>query len=85
MLLIPCPWCGERPESEFTCAGEVTAARPRDPGTVSDAAWADFITLRANVRGLHAERWWHVRGCGTWFVIRRDTVTHEIHPEGGAP
>jgi acetyl-CoA synthetase len=26
MLLIPCPWCGPRPEGEFVCAGEVLNA-----------------------------------------------------------
>ena len=28
MLLIPCPWCGERDETEFRCGGEAHIARP---------------------------------------------------------
>ena len=30
MLLIACPWCGPRAESEFTCGGEADIARPLD-------------------------------------------------------
>ena len=32
MLLIPCPYCGERPEIEFAYGGEAHIARPRKPG-----------------------------------------------------
>ncbi|MEB0164296.1 sarcosine oxidase subunit delta, partial [Glaciimonas sp. CA11.2] len=28
MLLITCPWCGPRAESEFHCGGEADIARP---------------------------------------------------------
>jgi heterotetrameric sarcosine oxidase delta subunit len=28
--------------------------------------------------GGHAERWCHSFGCGQWFNVLRDTVTHEI-------
>ncbi len=80
MLPIPCPFCGVRPETEFVCAGELLARRPADPDAVGDAAWADYIVGRANTRGVHAERWWHVRGCGSWFVLRRDTVSHQLLP-----
>ena len=31
MLLIPCPWCGPRPENEFRHGGEAHIARPADP------------------------------------------------------
>ena len=31
MLLIPCPWCGARPENEFRYGGEAHIARPADP------------------------------------------------------
>ena len=40
MLLIPCPYCGERAESEFSCGGEAHIARPADPEKVSDEDWA---------------------------------------------
>jgi sarcosine oxidase subunit delta len=34
--------------------------------------------MRDNPRGLHFERWLHLYGCGLWFHIARDTLTHEI-------
>ena len=48
MLLIPCPWCGPRPENEFHYGGEAGVARPPDPSAVDDAAWADFLYMRSN-------------------------------------
>lgn len=86
MMLIPCPFCGERNESEFMYGGPVRDARP-DPGTVSDAEWVDYLTVVPNPLGPVQERWWHVRGCGTWLTIWRDTVTHDIveGPGDGAP
>ena len=80
MLPVPCPFCGVRPETEFVCAGEVLPPRPSDPQAMTDAAWADWVVMRNNTRGEHAERWWHARGCGSWFVLQRNTVTHELLP-----
>ncbi|MBV1694425.1 MAG: sarcosine oxidase subunit delta [Hyphomicrobiales bacterium] len=79
MLLIACPWCGPRPEQEFVCAGEVHPARPGDPASTSDRQWSDHVVMRANRRGVHEERWWHARGCGSWLSVMRDTLTHDIH------
>lgn len=78
MLLIDCPWCGPRPEAEFTCAGEAHPPRPRDPNALSDGDWSDYVVMRHNQRGFHEERWWHVRGCGSWLSVTRNTLTHEI-------
>jgi sarcosine oxidase subunit delta len=78
MLLIPCPWCGPRPEIEFRHAGEAHIARPADPASVTDAAWADFLYNRSNARGVHPERWRHVHGCGRFFNCIRDTVTDRV-------
>lgn len=75
MLLIRCPWCGERPEVEFRHAGEAHVARPADPAAVSDTDWTEFLYFRANPRGRHAERWRHAHGCGRFFNAVRDTVT----------
>ena len=78
MLLIPCPWCGARDESEFTCGGEAHIARPTDPDALDDEAWADYLFMRTNPKGSHRERWCHSHGCGRWFNVERNTVTHEI-------
>ena len=75
MLLIPCPWCGPREETEYSCAGEAHIARPEDPDGISDAAWADYLFMRTNPKGRHRERWNHSHGCRRWFNVERDTVT----------
>ena len=75
MLLIRCPYCGERPELEFAYGGEAHLARPARPAERSDEAWAAYLYLRKNPRGMHAERWRHVRGCGRFFNALRDTTT----------
>ena len=78
MLLIPCPWCGPRPEIEFHHGGQAHVMRPADPQLVSDEEWADFLYNRANPKGIHAERWRHLLGCGRFFNCLRDTVTDRI-------
>lgn len=79
MLLITCPYCGPRDESEFSFGGEASIVRPKDPDAVSDAEWADYLFMRGNTRGRQAEQWWHAHGCRRWFLVERDTVTYRIH------
>lgn len=78
MLLIPCPWCGPRPDSEFSAGGEAHIERPAAPELLNDEVWAEYLFFRNNVKGLHFERWMHAHGCRRWFNVARDTVTHEI-------
>ena len=87
MLLIPCPYCGPRPEIEFRYGGEAHIARPADPTALDDAAWCAFLYLRTNPKGLHAERWRHLHGCGRFLNAVRDTVSDKIVAtyEIGAP
>ena len=75
MLLIRCPFCGERSEIEFRHGGEAHIPRPLAPASLSDAEWADYLYNRANPKGLHVERWRHVHGCGRFFNAVRDTVS----------
>jgi sarcosine oxidase subunit delta len=75
MLLIACPWCGVRPENEFHYGGEAHIARPPDAYSLDDATWADFLYMRKNPKGRHAERWRHIHGCGRFFNCLRDTVS----------
>lgn len=76
MMTIVCPWCGARPESEFHCGGTSHIQRPLLD--CSDATWSDYMFVRTNPCGLHAERWRHSYGCGQWFNVLRDTSTHDI-------
>ncbi len=79
MLLIHCPYCNaERPEVEFTYGGQAHIARPQDPSTLSDEQWRDHLFIRTNPRGIHAERWRHIHGCGRFFNAVRDTVTDKF-------
>ena len=92
MLQIPCPWCGVRNQSEFTYGGEAHIVRPKDPESLSDAEWADYLFMRKNPRGPHLEQWHHAYGCRRWFNVQRNTVSYRISssykvgepsPEGG--
>ena len=78
MLLIPCPYCGAREETEFAYGGEAHIARPLEPEKLSDAEWGDYVFMRKNPKGVHYERWNHARGCRRWFNMARHTVSHEI-------
>ncbi len=78
MLLITCPNCCQRDESEFACGGEAHIARPLQTDTLTDQQWGDYLFMRKNPKGVHFERWNHARGCRRWFNAARHTVTHEI-------
>ena len=82
MLKINCPFCGPRSEVEFVHGGPLKARRPEAPATIDDQDWIDYLTVPQNPLGPVQERWWHVRGCGSWFTITRDTRSHDI-VEGG--
>lgn len=76
MLLIACPYCGPRPEIEFVARGEAHVARPAadaDPQAIAEALY-----VRDNTRGLLAERWRHLHGCGRFFNAVRHTVTDKF-------
>ena len=76
MLRLPCPWCGARDEDEFRPGGPADIARP--PADADDRAWAEYLYFRDNPSGPLRERWLHAFGCGRWFVLVRDTRTHEL-------
>ncbi|MEE9247169.1 MAG: sarcosine oxidase subunit delta [Dehalococcoidia bacterium] len=78
MLLISCPWCGPREESEFSYGGEAHIVRPKDPDALSDLEWADYLFMRKNPSGRYLERWLHAAGCRRWFNAERDTVSYSI-------
>jgi heterotetrameric sarcosine oxidase delta subunit len=78
MLLIACPWCGLRDETEFHYGGEAHVARSADPSALNDAEWADYLFMRNNPKGPFRERWAHAAGCRRWFNAIRDTRSHRI-------
>jgi heterotetrameric sarcosine oxidase delta subunit len=76
MLLLPCPWCGPRNDSEFRYVGE---ARPRpDPAHTSIQDWRAYLYDRANPCGWVTEHWFHRSGCRRFVTFERHTLTHEI-------
>ena len=78
MLLIRCPWCGPRDETEFKYGGQAHVAYPTDPDALDDATWAGYVFHRDNPKGEFRERWVHTAGCRRWFNAIRDTVSHDI-------
>ena len=78
MMLIECPYCGPRVETEFGYGGQAHVDYPQDPYALSDEEWARFLFYRDNPRGVHAERWLYSAGCRKWFNAIRDTRTYEI-------
>jgi heterotetrameric sarcosine oxidase delta subunit len=86
MLTIQCPYCGPRAHTEFRYGGDATRARPRDDGEGALAEWIEYVYLRDNPRGPHAEYWQHVSGCRSWLTVERNTESHGItavRPAGG--
>ena len=85
MLLIDCPHCGPRAEIEFRYAGEAHMVRPGPDA--DEATWTEYLYMRDNKRGDHAERWRHVHGCGMFFNALRNTVSDRFsatYQAGGA-
>lgn len=74
--LITCPHCGPRPTEEFTIRGDASVRRP--PPDAGQEAWYDYVYMRENPRGAHAEYWHHGGGCRRWLVVERNTLTHEV-------
>ncbi|MBE8157838.1 MAG: sarcosine oxidase subunit delta [Betaproteobacteria bacterium] len=79
MLLIECPWCGAREQTEFSHHGEAHIVRPAAPDSLSDEEWAAYLFSRKNPKGVHYERWMHVFGCRRYFHMARNTVSGEIY------
>ena len=78
MLLISCPNCGPRDETEFHYGGQAHVPYPENPNELTDREWAEYLFYRDNTKGAFAERWLHSTGCRQWFNMLRDTVTYDI-------
>ncbi|MFJ9407138.1 sarcosine oxidase subunit delta [Streptomyces sp. NPDC101393] len=78
MLLLNCPWCGPRDETEFHYGGQAHIAFPAAPAELDDREWAEYVFYRDNPKGPFAERWMHGTGCRRWFNAVRDTVSYRV-------
>lgn len=76
MIIIECPFCGERDHSEFHYGGDASIEHPPLDAPMNE--WHDAVYLRENIRGRQLETWHHVSGCRQWLIVERDTMTHEI-------
>ena len=75
MLLIKCPWCGERAETEFSCGGEAGINDLPDPDAERCRVGGlpvSFARTRGRPQGTLESR----QGCRRWFGVERDTVTY---------
>ena len=78
MLVIDCPYCGPRDQSEFSNGGEAHVKRPDGSAEIGDREWGEYVFIRANPKGIFYERWVHSHGCRKWFNAVRNTSTDEI-------
>lgn len=74
MKIMTCPLNGPRNIQEFACGGEVREMPGPD---ASDHAWADYVFLTENRRGVVREWWCHLP-TSYWFIAERDTASDEI-------
>ena len=75
-MRINCPLNGERDLREFSIMGSADYMdRPDHEGTIEDLD--AHLHLRDNPAGESRELWYHDPS-GTWLVVTRNTVTHEI-------
>jgi heterotetrameric sarcosine oxidase delta subunit len=76
-MRIPCPLCGNRDRREFYYYGtEDYLNRPTDQGTIEELD--NHLFLRDNPAGLTRDVWYHEQGCGSWLIVQRNTITHEV-------
>lgn len=76
MIIVPCPWCGERNSMEFRSIGE-SKKRPNVNSTSAEE-WRDYLYTKSNLAGWVAETWYHRAGCHRYFSVERHTVTNDI-------
>lgn len=76
-MRITCPLCGERDHREFHYMGDAVALERPEPDESLDV-WDDYLHNRINPAGETRDLWHHEGGCGSWVVVTRNTVTHEV-------
>ena len=75
MKILHCPLNGPRNIAEFAYGGPVITMP--DPAHANDRAWAEYLFIEDNTRGVVREWWYHLPSA-YWFIAERDTVTDQI-------
>jgi len=76
MLIVPCPHCGPRNQSDLRLLG-ASVPRP-DPNSASRADWGDYLYLRENPADWQIETWYCRAGCRKYFKLERNQATNEF-------
>ncbi len=76
-MRLTCPLCGARDLREFSYRGDAGLMVRPEPGAGAEA-FHDYLYLRDNPEGPHAELWHHEAGCRAWLRVLRDTRTHAV-------
>lgn len=78
-MIINHPLLGPRDAAEFVYKGDATLI-DRPDWQAEDAAdlFHEYLYLRDNPAGQHAELWYHEQGDRSWLVVTRNTLTHDI-------
>ncbi len=78
-MLINHPLLGPRDASEFVVMGDAQMIdRPDWQAEDTHAQFTEYLYLRDNPVGEHAELWYHEQGDRSWLVVTRNTLTHEV-------
>ena len=76
-MRITCPLCGARDRREFYYSGAAVALDRPAPEAGAEI-WDDYLHNRDNPAGVTRDMWYHEMGCGSWVVVTRTTVSHEV-------
>ena len=85
MLLIPCPYCGLRAETEFSYGGEAHIARPETRRSSAMPSGPTTSSCAPTPKACCSSAGATATAAGRWFNVARDTVTYEIlavYPHG---
>jgi sarcosine oxidase subunit delta len=75
MKIMHCPLNGPRNITEFAYGGEVKAMP--DSGVATDEAWAEYLFMEENRKGVVKEWWLHIPS-SYWFIAERDAGADTI-------
>ena len=75
MLLISCPHCGPRAQTEFNYERTLDAIVPLE---AAPELAMQLLFERTNPRGIDDELWRHSHGCRQFMALKRHRVTHAI-------